>query len=90
MTLEPDEKPLEPGRDDLTAGIIRSPVPGERFVRGEVVEFRAEVRNDVQLDGSRFRWVSDIDGPLGNGLELAVLGLSTGHHEIRLKPKMRR
>lgn len=64
---------------------IQSPLVNERFVSGEVIEFRVIVDSYLPLDASQLQWNSSIDGNIGNGPALQLNQLSAGIHEIEVK-----
>jgi hypothetical protein len=73
--------------DDVTPDIdlvISSPIPDERFVRGEEISFSVMVSGKPDLDGFQLEWTSDKDGYLGTGFELTLDNLSTGSHVIEV------
>ena len=60
---------------------IDSPLPAERFVAGESVDFKA-VASHGHADLSQIVWTSDIAGELGRGAELQISTLGPGNHRI--------
>jgi hypothetical protein len=60
---------------------IKSPLPDERFVAGEVVHFKAVVSRG-HANMSEMVWTSDISGVLGRGPELETGNLTPGIHRI--------
>lgn len=69
------------GKDREIEIRIKSPLPDERFVTGEVVEFKA-VAEHGHPDLSQMVWSSDVAGELGRGPELRISNLSPGNHRI--------
>ena len=63
---------------------IKSPLPDERFVMGEVVHFKA-VAEHGHADLSQMVWSSDVAGELGRGPELLISKLSPGNHRITVR-----
>lgn len=65
---------------------IYSPGDGATFARNALVILAASVTDweDGPLSEASLRWESDLDGRLGQGLELQTRGLSPGRHRIRL------
>jgi hypothetical protein len=68
-----------PGRD--TQLLIRSPLPGERFVVNETVTLQVSVK-DRHADPSQLIWTSSISGVLGKGPEVRISRLPAGVHTI--------
>ena len=60
---------------------IKSPLPDERFITGEVVHFKAVVSRS-HANSSEIVWTSDISGVLGRGPELETGNLTPGNHRI--------
>jgi len=86
-----DSNGLE-GEDSVTIQVIASVPPtveivepenGESYLANETVSFLAEASDplDGTLSGDSLVWVSNIDGPLGTGENLA-LALSKGTHTV--------
>ncbi len=69
---------------DRTAITVEAPLEDERFVAGETISFRAVVSGGPPPDGSELSWSSSLDGPLGTGADLELVGLSLGTHEIQV------
>ena len=63
---------------------LQSPLHNERFVVGEAVPLRALLISEQVTDGNVLQWMSDLDGPLGQGADISVTQLSTGTHSITL------
>jgi hypothetical protein len=61
--------------------VIRSPLPGERFVVNETVALQVAVK-DHHADPSQLVWTSSISGVLGNGPEVRISKLPAGVHTI--------
>jgi hypothetical protein len=59
---------------------ILSPLPSERFITGEVVQFEAAISHG-HADVSQIVWTSDA-GVLGRGPELQINSLAAGSHKI--------
>jgi hypothetical protein len=64
--------------------VISSPIPDERFVRGEEISFSVVVSGKPDLYGFQLEWTSDKDGDLGTGFELTLDNLSAGSHVIEV------
>jgi hypothetical protein len=61
------------------------PKESSHFVRGDTVHFAAELNSDVDfgvIDENAWRWVSNVDGEIGNGPRLDTPNLSVGEHRI--------
>lgn len=69
---------------DRTTITVDTPLEDERFVVGETIAAHAVVSAPQPVDGSELTWSSDLDGPLGSGSELELVGLSVGTHEIQV------
>ncbi len=61
---------------------VASPLPDERFVKGESVSFEIRRGSNVPGDGSSIVWASDRDGVLGQGLAITTTRLSVGAHVV--------
>lgn len=63
---------------------IMQPGDGAVYVTGQTIGLAAEAYDvdEGSLDDGQIQWHSSIDGPLGNGAELPVAGLSLGTHTI--------
>ena len=61
---------------------LQSPLETERFIYGEEVYLRALLISEQVVDGSALSWSSNVDGMLGQGMELMVTKLSNGAHTI--------
>lgn len=61
--------------------VIKSPLPDERFIAGEPVQFKAALRQG-HADLSQMVWTSDVVGELGRGPELQISTLTPGYHRI--------
>jgi hypothetical protein len=59
---------------------IISPLPGERFITGEAVQFKAAISHG-HADTSQIVWTSDA-GVLGRGPDLQINSLTAGNHKI--------
>lgn len=75
------------------AVVIQSPLDGQQFAQGDVVEFRGVVDDDGDVTGLDVEWLSSIDGPLidtdapdpdGN-VEAYTTTLSEGTHVVTLR-----
>ena len=75
------------------AVVIQSPLDGQEFAQGDVVEFRGVVDDDGDVTALDVEWLSSIDGPLidtdapdpdGN-VEAYATTLSEGTHVVTLR-----
>ncbi|MGA1865031.1 MAG: hypothetical protein ACMUHX_08215 [bacterium] len=64
---------------------VQTPLVDERFVKDEAVKFRAIVTGDSPMDGSKFQWISSVNGFLGNGSIILKPLLSLGNQNILVK-----
>ncbi|HEY3310541.1 MAG TPA: FG-GAP-like repeat-containing protein [Anaerolineales bacterium] len=66
---------------------ISNPLSGSYFVHGQTVSlvgFGLDLEDGL-LDDSHLEWVSDLDGVIGNGHQLATSVLSNGKHTLTLR-----
>ncbi len=70
----------------LPTGEIVMPASGTVIASGQTITFQGQVYDyDLGvLDENNLQWVSDRDGPLGNGAVFNTANLSQGLHEINL------
>jgi hypothetical protein len=62
-----------------------SPENNTHFEKGVPVIFNASILDPDPLDAIVVWWISDIDGPLGQGPMLTIWNLSIGTHQITLQ-----
>ena len=80
-----DDHPITVANKPPLAFLL-SPADGRNVIQGKTVVLQAEVIDleEGPLRDDSLSWRSDIDGPLGNGPDIATRELSVGSHRITL------